>query len=294
MKKIAFLGTGNMGAGMASRLVSAGYEVHIYNRTLKKMDSLAKKGAIICKSPKEAAKEAEAVFSMVGDDEASKAMWLGEEGALAATIPKDAFIIECSTLTHSWVIELAKIAKSKNLCYIDCPVTGIPTTASSGELTLFVGAQESDLKKVQPLLNNLSKETIHFGDVGTGTTYKLMVNLIGAVQIASAAEGMLIAEKAGLNAETVAYALSRGAAASPQVIRTTNKMAKAEHTKNITFSGKLRLKDIVYALALTETLGQKTLFGNKARHAFQLLIDAGMENLSETKVIDVLRSRNSN
>ena len=74
MKKIAFLGTGNMGAGMASRLVSAGFEVHIYNRTRKKMDSLAKKGAIICKSPKEAANEAEAVFSMVGDDEASKAM----------------------------------------------------------------------------------------------------------------------------------------------------------------------------------------------------------------------------
>ena len=290
MKKIAFLGIGNMGAGMAGRLVIAGYKVHIYNRTPEKMDYLAKQGAIISKTPKQAAEGAEAVFSMVGDDEASKAMWFGETGALAAITKQNAFMIECSTLSYSWVIELAKAAQKKNLRYIDCPVTGIPSTAKTGELTLLIGANNTDLADIELLLNPISKAKIHFGGIGTGTSYKLMINLIGAVQIASIAEGMLIAEKAGLDLQTVANAISCGAAASPQVIRTSNKMAKDEHNKNITFSGQLRLKDIVYALNMAKTLGQKTPFGDTARDAFQLLTDAGLKELSETKVIDVLRS----
>jgi 3-hydroxyisobutyrate dehydrogenase len=291
MKKIAFLGIGNMGAGMARRLIIAGHKVHIYNRTPKKMDPLAKQGAIISKTPKQAAEGAAAVFSMVGNDEASKAMWLGKTGALSAIIEQNAFLIECSTLSHSWVFELSKLAQKNNLRYIDCPVTGIPSTAKNGELTLLVGADKMDLSGVEPLLKIISKEIIHFGGIGTGTAYKLIINLIGAVQIASAAEGMLIAEKAGLDAQTVAYAISRGAAASPQVVRTSKKMATGEHDTNITFSGQLRLKDIAYALSMADNLGQKSPFGNTAKDAFQLLTNTGLEQLSETKIIDVLRSQ---
>jgi len=291
MKKIAFLGTGNMGASMASRLIAADYEVRIYNRTLKKMEPLAKQGAIISQTPKEAAEGAEAVFAMVSNDEASKAMWLGKTGALASNLERNAFIIECSTLSHSWALDLAKAVQIRGLRYIDCPVTGIPETAKSGELTLLVGADKKDLDEVQSLLDVVSIDTIRFGGIGTGTAYKLIVNLIGAVQIASAAEGMLIAEKAGLNAETVADALSRGAAASPQVVRTSKKMAKDEHDVNITFSGKLRLKDVSYALSMADTLGQEATFGRAANNAFKRLAEAGFENMSETKIIDVLRSK---
>ena len=290
MKKVAFLGTGNMGSGMASSLVAAGYEVRIYNRTFSKMKPLAKKGAIITTTPKNAVEGVEAVFAMVGDDEASKAMWLGETGALAGNLKRNTFIIECSTLSHNWVLELANTISNKGLRYIDCPVTGTPETAKTGELTLLVGADEKDLADIKPLLDIISKDIISFGDIGTGTAYKLMVNLIGAVQIASAAEGMLIAEKAGLDAQIVADALSRGAAASPQVVRTSKKMAEDEHELAITFSGKLRLKDIAYALSMANALGQETTFGKTAQNAFQRLADAGLENMGETKVIDVLRS----
>ncbi len=290
MKKIAFLGTGNMGSGMAGRLVAAGYEVHIYNRTYKKMEPLSKQGAIIAASPIDAAKGAEAVFAMVGDDEASKAMWLGKTGALASNLKKNTFIIECSTLSHNWVLELSKIALIKGLRYIDCPVTGIPATANTGELTLLVGADKKDLAEIKPLLDIVSKDIITFGGIGTGTAYKLMVNLMGAVQIASAAEGMLIAEKAALDSPTVADALSRGAAASPQVVRSSKKMAEEEHNVAITFSGKLRLKDVAYALSMADKLGQETTFGKTAQKAFQRLADAGLDDMSETKVIDVLRS----
>ena len=290
MATLAFLGTGNMGTAMAGRLIAAGHEVRVYNRTPEKTAPFAERGATVAATPKDAATGAEAVFAMLSDDEASRAVWLGETGALAAAVADKAIIIECSTLSHDWVLELAGTAQAKGLRYIDCPVTGLPTTAEAGGLTLLVGADEKNLATARPLLEPLSQGIIHFGDVGAGTAYKLMVNLMGAVQIASAAEGMLIAEKAGLDAAVVADALARGAAASPQVIRTTKRMAEGGHDENITFSGKLRLKDVLYALRLADKLGQLTPFGDTARKAFQRLADEGVDDLNETKIIDVLRS----
>lgn len=290
MATIAFLGTGNMGAGMAARLLAAGHALSIYNRTPSRAEALAKAGARICRTPREAADGADAVFAMVGDDAASAAVWLGDQGALAAIKKGNALAVECSTLSHDWVLELAAKARAQGWRYVDCPVTGIPAQAAAGELMLLVGADDADLAAARPMLKALCKEIIHFGPVGTGTAYKLTVNLMGAVQIAGAAEGILIAEKAGLDADKVAYALARGAAASPQVVRITQRMADADHDRNVTFSGRLRLKDTLYALRLADKLGQETPFGDAARDAFQRLLDQGLEELNESKVIDVLRS----
>ncbi len=126
-------------------------------------------------------------------------------------------MIECSTLSHDWVLELSGEAQRRSLSYIDCPVTGLPDMAAAGELTLLVGAATEDAARAQPVLDAFSKQTIHFGPVGAGTVYKLMINLQGAIQIASIAEGMAIAERAGLNLATVADAIASGQAASPQV-----------------------------------------------------------------------------
>jgi len=290
MSSIAFLGTGNMGAGMAGCLIKAGHDLTVYNRTMEKTRPLAELGATAADTPQEAAKGADAVIAMVGDDEASKAVWLGDTGALAAETAENAMTVECSTLSHDWVLELAATAGQKGLRYIDCPVTGIPVKAAAGDLTLLVGAEAGDMETARPLLQPFSSEIIHFGPVGAGTAYKLMVNLMGAVQIAGAAEGMLIAEKAGLDPGQVADTLAKGAAASPQVIRNARRMAAADHKQNITFSGQLRLKDTLYGLRLADKLGQQTPFGDAARDAFQMLLDEGFDELNESKVIDVLRS----
>ena len=290
MASIAFLGTGNMGAGMAGCLIKAGHDLTVYNRTMVKTRPLAELGATAADTAQEAAKGADAVIAMVGDDEASKAVWLGNTGALAAETAENAMAVECSTLSHDWVLELAATAGQKGLRYIDCPVTGIPVKAAAGDLTLLVGAEAGDMETARPLLQPFSSEIIQFGPVGAGTAYKLMVNLMGAVQIAGAAEGMLIAEKAGLDPGQVADALAKGAAASPQVIRNARRMAAADHKQNITFSGQLRLKDTLYGLRLADKLGQQTPFGDAARDAFQMLLDEGFDELNESKVIDVLRS----
>jgi 3-hydroxyisobutyrate dehydrogenase len=290
MAALAFLGTGNMGAAMAARLVAAGHALAVYNRTAARARPLGDAGARLCRTPREAAEGAEAVLAMVGDDEASADVWLGDDGALAAAGERGALAIECSTLSHDWVLGLAAKARAKGWRYIDCPVTGIPAQAAAGELTLLVGADDADLTAARPLLAPLAKEIVHFGPVGAGTAYKLMVNLMGAVQIAGVAEGLLIAEKAGLAADTVAYALARGAAASPQVVRNVRRMLDGDHDRNVTFSGRLRLKDVLYGLRLADKLGQRTPFGDAARDAFQRLVDQGLDDLNESKVIDVLRS----
>ena len=197
MTTVAFLGLGNMGRGMAGRLLDAGHEVRVWNRSPDRAVALAARGAVACDTPRSAVEGADAVFAMVADDDASRRIWFGADGVLAAGFPSGALAVECSTLSHDWVLELGRRCEQRGLRYIDCPVTGLPEAAARGALTLLVGAAEADLGCARPLLDAISTELIHFGPVGTGTAYKLLINLMGAVQIAAAAEGFAVAEKAG-------------------------------------------------------------------------------------------------
>ena len=291
MARIAFLGTGNMGIGMAGRLLDAGHQLTVYNRTPAKAAALIDKGAVLATTPKQAAEGAEVVFAMVSDDAASKAIWTGEEGALSAMLPKQAIVIECSTLSHRWALELSEVVKQQGQAYLDCPVTGMADAAASSMLTLFLGGAQSTIDQAQPFLTLISNGQIHFGEIGSGTAYKLMVNLMGSIQIAATAEGLLIAEKAGLDLNLVTRALTTGAAASPNVIRTSLQMVDGKHEQNILFNASLRLKDTLYGVALARELGQSAIFGNLAAESFQALVDDGFGESSESKVIDVLRDR---
>ncbi|MEJ0035565.1 MAG: NAD(P)-dependent oxidoreductase [Gammaproteobacteria bacterium] len=289
MPDIAFIGLGRMGAGMAARLLASGYAVTVYNRTPEKADSLVHAGARVARTPQEACNGAEAIVSMTADDEASRAVWLGASGILTADAAPDAFAVECSTLSHDWVLELSVAASNRGLRYIDAPVTGLPEAAAAGALTLLVGAAAADLEACRPLLEALSQRIIHFGPVGTGTAYKLIVNLLGAVQIASAAESMAIAERAGLDLAVVADAIASGQAASPQVVRNTRRIVEANHDRDVVFTPALRLKDVRYALALARKLGIGSPFGALAGTLFQKLVDLGHEDANESKIIEVSR-----
>ena len=289
MARVAFLGLGKMGSGMAARLIAAGHEVSVYNRTAARALSLVNLGARASGTPKEAATGAEAIIAMTADDESSRAVWSGAEGALAAKLAASCFAIECSTLSYDWVMQLAHEAAVRGLRYIDAPVTGLPDSAAAGELTLLVGAKTEDLDASRPLLAAFSQRVIHFGSAGAGTAYKLMINLMGAVQIAAAAEGMAIAERAGLDLHLVAEAIATGQAASPQVVRNTRRMADDDHDREIAFTPALRLKDVEYALQLARKLGVRSPFGAVARQAFRALCERGFAGVNESKVIDAAR-----
>jgi 3-hydroxyisobutyrate dehydrogenase len=274
---------------MAQRLLGAGHDLRVYNRTQSKATPLEHAGARFCETPREASNGADAVIAMTADDVSSRSVWLGPGGILAARLAPRALAIECSTLSYDWVMELAGQAQARDLRYIDAPVTGLPENAANGSLTLLVGADPTHLAAATPLLGAISKRILRFGDIGAGTTYKLIINLIGAVQIASLAEGIAIAESAGLDLEVVAEAITTGQAASPQVVRNSRRMVDGDHEENVVFTPVLRLKDIAYALQFAKTLGIGSPFGYLAATQFRQLIDLGHSRANESKIIEVAR-----
>jgi 3-hydroxyisobutyrate dehydrogenase len=252
MTKVAFIGLGNMGHGMAGRYLEAGFDVAVWNRSKAKAEDLIARGARFAQSPADAADSADAVVTMVADDGASHSVWLGKDGA-ATNMKPGSLAIECSTVSHQHALDMARELRARGLVYIDCPVTGLPEAAAAGKLTLLVGADAADLEKARAYLAPLSTTVRHFGAVGSGTVFKLINNLIGAVQIASLAEGVAIAEQAGLDMKLVAEALATGAVASPQVIRHSKRMI-ARDFSGASFTSALRHKDAAYAVALAESL----------------------------------------
>jgi 3-hydroxyisobutyrate dehydrogenase len=253
MPRVGFIGLGRMGRGMAGRYLDAGFAVALWNRSKAKADDLIARGAHWATSPAAAAAEADAVVTMVADDEASRAVWLGKElgkDGAAAAMKSGTLAIECSTVSHQHALDMARELRGRGLIYIGCPVTGLPDAA---KLTLLVGADAADLDKARPFLIPLSTTIRHFGDVGSGTVYKLINNLMGAIQIAGIAEGLAIAEQAGLDMKLVLEAVETGVAASPQVIRHSKRMA-ARNFEGATFTAALRHKDAAYAVALAESL----------------------------------------
>src|ERR1700743_313701 len=213
MPRVAFIGLGRMGHGMAGRYLDAGFALTVWNRSKAKADDLIARGARWAGSPVDAAADADAVVTMVADDEASRQVWLGKDGA-AAAMKAGTLAIECSTVSYGHALELARELRSRGLIYIDSPVTGLPDAAASGKLTMLVGAEATDLERARPYLVPLSSTIRHFGPVGTGTVYKLINNLMGAIQIAGIAEGLAIAEQAGLDMKLVLEAIETGVAAS--------------------------------------------------------------------------------
>jgi 3-hydroxyisobutyrate dehydrogenase len=252
MAHVAFIGLGRMGHGMAGRYLDAGFTVAVWNRSKAKAQDLIARGARWASSPADAADGADAIVTMVADDEVSRAVWLGKDGA-ASTAKAGALAIECSTVSYKHALDLARELRGRGLVYIDSPVTGLPDAAASGKLTLLVGAEPADLEKARPFLAPLSATIRHFGAVGTGTVYKLINNLMGAIQIAGIAEGLAIAEQAGLDMKLVLEAVETGVAASPQVIRHSKRMA-ARNFSGANFTAALRHKDAAYAVALAESL----------------------------------------
>ncbi|MBR1275083.1 NAD(P)-dependent oxidoreductase [Bradyrhizobium sp. AUGA SZCCT0283] len=286
MTKVAFIGLGRMGHGMAGRYLDAGFSVAVWNRSKAKAEGLIARGARWASSPADAADGADAVVTMVADDVAARVVWLGKDGA-AATMKAGSLAIECSTVSHQHTLDMARELRGRGLIYIDCPVTGLPQAAATGKLTLLVGAEAVDLDRAKPYLAPIGDVIRHFGAVGTGTVFKLINNLMGAVQIASLAEGVAMAEQAGLDMNLVAEALATGAVASPQVIRHSKRMV-ARDFSGASFTAALRHKDAAYAVKLADSLlANAPLLGHAAIEAYTRA-KAEMPDDDEGRMIEIV------
>ena len=209
MAGIAFLGAGMMGQPMIRNFLAAGHEVTVYNRTQEKARPLEAFGARIATTPKEAASGVDVIMSSLINDEASKATWTGNDGALEGDLKEGACAIESSTVSLEWVSELNGLAKTKGLAFLDCPVAGRPDVAEAGQLKIFAGGKAEDVESLRPVLSAISKSVMHLGDVGSGITFKLIYNVMGAIQVAACAEGMFACEAAGIELATAAEEIGR-------------------------------------------------------------------------------------
>ena len=292
MAKIAYLGTGHMGGAMASRLLGAGHSVTVFNRTPEKAKKIIEAGATFAATPKEAAEQGvDVIFASLTDDDASRVVWTGPEGVMSADIPRETIVIESSTLSHDWVLELNSVAESRGLRFLDCPVAGRPDFAEEGKLVVFVGGNEQDLKEIRFLLEPFSREILRFGGPGSGTAFKLIYNLMGATHVAALAEGLVAAEAAGMDLNVAAHAFSTGATGSPHVVRHASFMSDGKHEKPVAFTGRGRLKDSTYGVELSRKLGCQAVIGSATVEVFQQAVDIGMGDANDSMLIDAMRKR---
>jgi 3-hydroxyisobutyrate dehydrogenase len=252
MQRVAILGLGIMGGGMAANWLAKGFEVSVWNRTRAKAEALAGKGAKIAATPREAATGADFIFAMVADDDASRSVWLGADGALAGA-KGGAIGVESSTLTPDWVRELAHQSQAKGVGFLDAPVGGSRPAAASGELRFFVGGDPQTYEAARPALAAVGSKMDLLGPVGAGATWKLINNQLAAGQMAALAEALAVAKKAGFKDEQISDLILGGAAASPIVKLKLPRML-AQDYEPTDFALNLMLKDVRYATALAQSL----------------------------------------
>jgi len=270
--RVAILGLGNMGAGMASRILHADFPLTVYNRNREKTAQFASAGARVAHSPREAASNSEIIISMVADDGASRQVWLGEEGVLAGISP-GSLLIECSTLTVDWVLELAALAAKRGCELIDAPVTGSKPQAAAGELLFLAGGSDAAIEKAQPVFSVMSRGIIHLGANGSGALLKLINNFLCGVQAASFAEAASMIRAGGLDSEKALSVLTNGAPGSP-LVKTVSARAAAKDAA-VNFSLRLMAKDLGYALEAAKRNGLLLQTAAAALEIFQRSIANG-------------------
>jgi 3-hydroxyisobutyrate dehydrogenase len=277
-----------MGSGMAANLLKAGFSLTVYNRTAAKAQPLVDAGARLASTPADAVQGASVVLSMLADDAASRNVWLGTGGALAAADTR-AILIESSTVSPVWIAELADEASRRGLQFLDAPVTGSRMQAEAGQLSFLVGGSDATLAAVTPVLQAMSKEILHLGPVGSGAKLKLINNFLCGVQIASLAQGLTWIERSGLDREKSLTFLKTGAPGSPVLGALSARMAA--HNYEVNFVLKLMAKDLLYAQNEAARCDIDLTTAQVARSLFEDAVAKGFGEVDMSAVIEPLRNK---
>lgn len=250
MKKIAVIGTGIMGGGIAANYLKNGYEVFVWNWHSEKLAALVASGAVACATPKEAAQKADIVFEVTPTDESSRSVWLGDDGILAGA-RKEVVLISSGTLSVQWVDELAGLCAQKGFTYLDSMLTGGRPAAENGKLIMLTGGDEQKFNELLPDLKAISAKVIRFGGVGSGARYKLILNMLQSVHMLGLGEALKLASKAGMDLKKVGDELAE----YPGGIVTARTWQNYQNPPNpINFALKWVTKDIRYAKDLAGPL----------------------------------------
>lgn len=286
--KVALLGLGLMGAGMAARLLGAGHALTVYNRTPDKAQALAGQGAKLATTAAEAASAADIVITMLADDDACRKVWLGENGALAAA-PAGAVLVESSTVTPAWIEELHQAATARGLALVDAPVTGSKPQAAAGQLLFLAGGSEEVIARITPVLEAMSRAIVHVGPTGSGARLKLINNFLCGVQAASLAEAIGLIERSGLDRDKALKVLNEGAPGSPIFKTLSGRMTSHQYEPQ--FAAKLMTKDLRYALSEAKEHEQPLVTAAAALEVFEGALAAGYGEQDMSSVVEQYRKR---
>jgi 3-hydroxyisobutyrate dehydrogenase len=244
--RIAWLGLGAMGRRMARRLADSGYELVVYNRTPVADECFDPDQVRVASSPAEAAEGAEAVFSMVTGDEASRSVWTADRhGALRSCRP-GTVIVECSSLSVQWIRELREAGAVRACQFACCPVAGSLPQADQGALHGFLGAVEPVRRVLKPALAAYSARISELDSPEHAAAIKLATNAWLAAQVASLAESLSLARGNGVPPAVVHGIFSGLSMMSPALAAMLNLIAAGDHAPR--FPIRLVSKDLRYAL----------------------------------------------
>lgn len=250
--RIGFIGLGTMGAPMAARLLAAGFQVTVHNRTRAKEEPLAAQGALRAASPRACAEGQDVVFTMVSDTPDVQATVLGDQGASEGMAP-GSVLVDMSTISPTTTRRIAAALAEHDVAMLDAPVSGGSEGARAGTLSIMVGGDADALARVRPALEQLGKLVTHVGPVGSGQVAKAVNQVILAGAYASVAEGMALALKAGIDVDAALTALGGGAAGSWVLANRARNMLAGDYP--LGFRTRLHRKDLGIALGAARDLG---------------------------------------
>jgi 3-hydroxyisobutyrate dehydrogenase-like beta-hydroxyacid dehydrogenase len=216
MAKLGFVGLGVMGGGVARRLLAAGHELHGWNRTPEKAAPLVAEGLVLEESPRAVAEQADVVFTMVTNVPALRAVAEGEDGIIAG-LGAGKVWVDMTTAAPAVSRELAERVQETGADMVDAPVSGSVSTLEEGRLSIMVGGNEETFRRVEPILLDIGPKVTRVGDNGQALLLKIAINLSLHVQMVAFCEGLLLAEKDGIDREVALDVMLGSVIASPML-----------------------------------------------------------------------------
>jgi 3-hydroxyisobutyrate dehydrogenase-like beta-hydroxyacid dehydrogenase len=251
IKTISYLGLGTMGSGMASNLLKAGYQLTVWNRSAEKCEPFARKGARVANTPADAARDVDLVMYMLSNDNAVDEVVFGANGILSG-INEGQIAMDMSTVLPTTSSREEEAYAKRGVDFLDAPVFGSKQESADAKLWIMAAGNEAIFEKVKPVLEHLGQTVHYFGKNGNATAMKLVGNLIVALEMEALAEGLVLAQKAGLDLKTVMEVVKVADFRSPLLVSNGQNILQRDFSTS--FALKLMLKDAGLIKKFAESL----------------------------------------
>ncbi|MBD1575946.1 NAD(P)-dependent oxidoreductase [Vibrio sp. S11_S32] len=280
--KVSFLGLGVMGFPMAGHLAQAGFEVSVFNRTHSKaQDWTSHYSGIAATTVEECVKDADVVLLCVGNDDDVRSMTTSQTGALGF-MKTGAILVDHTTTSATLAQELLQAAQALNIEFMDAPVSGGQSGAENGVLTIMCGGEQALFDKLQPVFKAYGKSSVLMGEVGQGQRAKMVNQICIAGALRGLSEGLLLAQKSGLDIENLVDCLKNGAAGSWQMENRASTMAKDQY--DFGFAIDWMIKDLGFSLDEAKKHGLNLAHTQQTFDNYVELAKAG-DNRMDTSVL---------